>query len=84
MATSSRDVFQLCGHQHVLVPGVVPLQVHDFALLLAALHHILASLFLQTLKAPLDGSTVLCCILGEEKLKSCLMERDLGVSMTVG
>jgi len=33
-----KSTFQLCGPQHVLMPGVVPPQVQDFALLLAELH----------------------------------------------
>ncbi|KAK4831590.1 hypothetical protein QYF61_018350 [Mycteria americana] len=54
--------FQLGGPQCLLVPGVIPSQVSDLALLLIELHEVLASPFLQPVKVPLDASTTLWCI----------------------
>ncbi|KAK4830289.1 hypothetical protein QYF61_009492 [Mycteria americana] len=54
-----QTAFQLVCPQHVLVPGVVPSQVQDFALALVELHGAPASPFLQPVKVPLDGRTAL-------------------------
>ncbi|KAK4806786.1 hypothetical protein QYF61_005582 [Mycteria americana] len=51
--------FQLGGPQHVLVPGVVPLQGQDFALPLVELHEVPVSPFLQLVEVPLDDSMTL-------------------------
>ena len=45
--------------QHVLVPGIVPPQVQDFAILLAELHEIFAGPPLHPIEVPLDGGTAL-------------------------
>ena len=42
--------FQPSGSQHIPVPGVVPPQVHDFALLLVELHDVPVGPFLQPVK----------------------------------
>lgn len=36
----SAKLFSLVSHWHVLVPGLVPSQVHDFAFLLVELHEV--------------------------------------------
>ncbi|KAK4832039.1 hypothetical protein QYF61_020554 [Mycteria americana] len=54
--------FQLAGPQHILVPGVVPSQVQDFALFLVELHEIPVGPLLQPVEVPLNGSTVIWCI----------------------
>ncbi|KAK4832711.1 hypothetical protein QYF61_025172 [Mycteria americana] len=54
--------FQLGGPQHVLVHGIVPLQVQDFALPLVEPQEVPVSPFLQAVEIPLDGSPTLWCI----------------------
>lgn len=49
--------FWLCGPQHVVVHGVVPLQGQDFAVLLVELHEVPIGPFFQLEKVSLDGST---------------------------
>jgi len=47
------------GSQHVLVPGVVPPLLQDFALSLLELHEVPVSPFLHPVEVPLDGSMTL-------------------------
>ncbi|GAB0186707.1 ectonucleotide pyrophosphatase/phosphodiesterase family member 3 [Grus japonensis] len=54
-----RAASQLAGLQHLLVPGVVPPQVQDFALPLVGLHEVPVNPFLQPVEVPLDGSMTL-------------------------
>ena len=51
-----KAAFQSGGSQCILVPGVVPAQVQDFAFLLAELCDCPVNAFLQLVKVPLDGS----------------------------
>ncbi|KAF1440525.1 Zinc finger RNA-binding protein, partial [Pygoscelis papua] len=51
--------FQLGGCQHILVHGVVPRWLQNFALPLVELHEIPIGPFLQPVEVPLDGSTTL-------------------------
>ena len=57
-----KAAFQPVGPQHVLVDGVVPPQVQDFALPLVEQHEAPVSPFLQLVQVPLNGSTTLWCI----------------------
>ncbi|PKU46076.1 hypothetical protein llap_3645 [Limosa lapponica baueri] len=50
--------FQLRGHEHVLVPGIVSPQVQDFTLLVE-LHEVPVSPSLQPVESPLDGNVTL-------------------------
>ena len=59
---SLQSCFPAFRLQHVLVPGVVPLQVQDFAVLFVELHEIPLSPVLQPVQIPLDGSTATWCI----------------------
>ena len=57
-----KAAFQLGSPQHILVHGVVPPQVQDFALLLVEPHEVPVSPFLQPVQVPLDGSPTLWCV----------------------
>ena len=47
------------AHKPVLVHGVIPLQVQDFAFAFVELHEVPVSLFLQPVEVPLNGSMIL-------------------------
>lgn len=49
----NRAAFQLDGTQHILVHGVVPSPVQEFAFLHGDLHEVPVSLFLQPTEIPL-------------------------------
>lgn len=53
---------QLISTQPSLVPGVIPLQVQDFALPIVEPHEVPISPFPQPVKVPVHGSTTLWCI----------------------
>ncbi|GAB0193852.1 mitochondrial enolase superfamily member 1 [Grus japonensis] len=69
----SKVAFQLVSHHHVLMPGVVPPQVQDFAFVLVELHEVPVGSFLQPLEVALDGSMILwfindtcqCCVISK-------------------
>ena len=54
-----RAAFQLVGSQPVLVPGVIPTQMQDFAFSLVELREIPLILIIQSVKVPLNGNTIL-------------------------
>ncbi|CAM9285466.1 unnamed protein product, partial [Bubo scandiacus] len=51
--------FHLSGPQHIVVCGVVPPQVQDYALLFLELHEVLVIPFMQPVEVPLDDSMTL-------------------------
>jgi len=58
-ALSCKAAFQMVGAQPVLVPGVVPKQVQDFAHPFSELHEVPIDPFLQPIWDLLKGSTTL-------------------------
>ena len=76
----SAKLFSLVSHWHVLVPGLVPSQVHDFAFLLVELHEVSVSPFLHPVKVPLDASTTLWCSSYASQL-FCHLQAYLGCTL---
>lgn len=54
--------YQLVIPQPVLMHGVIPLHMQDFALPFIECHEGLIGLFIQTVKIPLNSTTPTCCI----------------------
>lgn len=68
----SKAAFQLCSTKQLLMPGAFPAHMQDFTLLLAELHEMLFSTFIQTVEVPLDGSMTPWCIFHSPKAHFCL------------
>ena len=54
-----KAAFQMVGPQPVLLSGVIPTQMQDFAFSLVELREIPLILIIQSVKVPLNGNTIL-------------------------
>lgn len=57
-----KAVFYAVGPLPVLVPGIIPSQVQNLALLVVELREVPLSQLLQPVQVPLDGSTSIWCM----------------------